>query len=642
MKYRSEIDGLRALAVLPVILFHAGFELFSGGYVGVDVFFVISGYLITSLLIVDLEKNSFSISYFYERRARRLLPALFLVMFISSIAAWFLMMPAQLESFSKSLIAVSIFFSNFLFFSETGYFELAAEEKPLLHTWSLAVEEQYYLLFPLFLFFIWKLGKKNIFLIILLISIMSLFVSEWGWRNSPSGNFFLAPSRAWEILAGSLAAITYKEHINKNNEFLSIVGFLFILLSIFIFDQNTPFPSIYTLLPVIGTVLIILYGGKHTFISKVLSIKVIVTLGLMSYSAYLWHHPIFAYSRILMGDNLSTLIILFGIFATFILAFISWRFIEKPFRNKKIISRRGIWVFSSAGIIFFIILGIIGLKNDGFSSRIKIDSKLSNQERAVVEHAIQNWGTTNYPPHYLSQKENGFTKFGNGDKKIVLLGDSHATQYSYAFGSLLERKDPLFNDKSVLIKQIDFPPSISQLNLPKGTTTVALSFFWSFRYKDDSVDPDERLCKADKKECVFSDSVKDKNDLKIRSFISELKKQGYKVYLILDNPFGNELSPEGILEISRDFGLSADLSENGRTELKKLEFIERRGPINKRLHTIINDLSINAIDPIESLCDETICIRTSKEYDYLLYKDYDHFSIQALVSEVEYIYQILD
>ena len=362
----------------------------------------------------------------------------------------------------------------------------------------------------------------------------------------------------------------------------------------------------------------------------------------MSYSAYLWHHPIFAYSRILMGDNLSTLIILFGIFATFILAFISWRFIEKPFRNKKIISRRGIWVFSSAGIIFFIILGIIGLKNDGFSSRIKIDSKLSNQERAVVEHAIQNWGTANYPSHYLSQMENGFTKFGNGDKKIVLIGDSHATQYSYAFGGLLERKDPLFNDKSVLIKQVDFPPSISQLNLPKETTTVALSFFWSFRYRDDLVDPDERLCKSDKKECISSDSMKDENDLKIRSFISDLKKQGYKIYLILDNPFGHELSPEGILEISQDFGLSADLSENGRTELKKLEFIERRGPINKRLQTIINDLSINAIDPIESLCDETICIRASKEYDYLLYKDYDHFSIQALVSEVEYIYQILD
>ena len=163
MKYRSEIDGLRALAVLPVILFHAGFELFSGGFVGVDVFFVISGYLITTILIEEIENKRFSIVNFYERRARRILPALFFVMLVCILFSWMWMVPVQMKDFSQSLVAVSLFISNVLFCRESGYFEAAAEEKPLLHTWSLAIEEQYYVLFPIFLILVWRFGKNKVF-----------------------------------------------------------------------------------------------------------------------------------------------------------------------------------------------------------------------------------------------------------------------------------------------------------------------------------------------------------------------------------------------------------------------------------------------------------------------------------------------
>ena len=201
MKYRTEIDGLRALAVVPVILFHAGFELFSGGFVGVDIFFVISGYLITSLLIEDIEKDRFSILSFYERRARRILPALFLVMLVCIPLAWTWMLPSQMQEFSHSLIAVCLFVSNILFWRETGYFGAAAEEKPLLHTWSLAVEEQYYVFFPLFLFFFWRFGKSNVFWLVVILTACSLALSEWAWRNAAMANFYLAPTRAWEALS---------------------------------------------------------------------------------------------------------------------------------------------------------------------------------------------------------------------------------------------------------------------------------------------------------------------------------------------------------------------------------------------------------------------------------------------------------
>ena len=218
MKYRGEIDGLRALAVVPVMLFHAGFELFGGGFVGVDVFFVISGYLITTILIEDIENKRFSIINFYERRARRILPALFFVIFACIPFAWMWMDLSQMRDFSQSLVALSLFASNILFWTESGYFAGAAEEKPLLHTWSLAVEEQYYLLFPIFLILAWRFGKNRVFWIIVFMSALSLLLSEWGWRNDAIANFYLAPTRAWELFAGSIAAfVVQKQGVKKNN-----------------------------------------------------------------------------------------------------------------------------------------------------------------------------------------------------------------------------------------------------------------------------------------------------------------------------------------------------------------------------------------------------------------------------------------
>ena len=232
MKYRPEIDGLRALAVIPVILFHSGFEIFKGGFVGVDIFFVISGYLITTILIEEIENNRFSIINFYERRARRILPALYFIMLVCIPFAWIWMLPSQIKDFSLSLIAVSFFTSNFLFWRESGYFEALADEKPLLHTWSLAVEEQFYLFFPIFLIVLWRFGKNKVFWIIIFMTFISLVLSEWGWRNKPIANFYLPPTRVWELFSGAIIAfIIQKKGIQKNN-FLALIGLFTIIFSI--------------------------------------------------------------------------------------------------------------------------------------------------------------------------------------------------------------------------------------------------------------------------------------------------------------------------------------------------------------------------------------------------------------------------
>ena len=358
MKYRAEIDGLRALAVVPVILFHAGFELFSGGFVGVDVFFVISGYLITTILIEDIENKRFSIIKFYERRARRILPALYLVLLISSVVSTLLMSPQQLKDFGQSLIATVTFLSNIFFFLKADYWAQSSEFLPLLHTWSLAVEEQYYLVFPVFLFFAWRFGKNKVFWMIVVVAAISLMLSEWGWRNKTIANFYLAPARAWELLAGSIAAFVAQKYGVRKSNTLASLGLGAIVFSIFAYDESTPFPSVYALVPVLGVVLLVLYADKETLAAKLLSAKAFVGIGLISYPAYLWHQPLLAFVRVYQSSidiNLVAKIYIVGV--TFLLAVLSFKYIERPFRTKGKVSAKFILSFTIVPLVVFIAYG---------------------------------------------------------------------------------------------------------------------------------------------------------------------------------------------------------------------------------------------------------------------------------------------
>ena len=363
MKYRSEIDGLRAVAVLPVILFHAGFSTFSGGFVGVDIFFVISGYLITAILITDLNSGRFSILHFYERRARRILPALFFAMLCTLPFAWFWMNPVQLKDFAQSLVAVTTFTSNILFWRETGYFNAASELKPLLHTWSLAVEEQFYIFFPVLLLVLWRFSSRIVLYIIVALSVTSLFLSHWGSIAAPSATFYLIPTRAWELGAGSICAFLLKNRQPYKNNALSGLGLILILGSIFLYDSNTPFPSLWALVPVGGTALIILFAQSTTLTANLLSIRPIVFIGLISFSAYLWHQPLFAFAHMqsLSAPPTSTMYLLIAL--SFGLAVFSWRYIEQPFRGRENsfrITRRQVFGLSISAMALFSAIGLAG------------------------------------------------------------------------------------------------------------------------------------------------------------------------------------------------------------------------------------------------------------------------------------------
>lgn len=346
MKYRREVDGLRALAVIPVMLYHAGFKLFGGGFVGVDVFFVISGYLITHNILSEKESGTFSLINFYERRARRILPALFFVMSMCIPVAWVLLLPNDLHNFSKSLIAVCLFISNILFWRGGGYFEDAVELNPLIHTWSLSVEEQYYVLFPIFVLIFWRFGKRRLFGILAIIAIFSLAVCEWGAYNKPVMTFFLLPTRGWEIAIGAFTAILFTKQIGGSktlHQLLSIIGLCMVLVSIFTFNKNTPFPSLYTILPTIGASLIILFGNPSTMVGKLLGKKLFVGIGLISYSAYLWHQPLLSFTRYATISEPSLIIKGLILILTLLLAFITWKYVEQPFKNRKQFPRHKIF-----------------------------------------------------------------------------------------------------------------------------------------------------------------------------------------------------------------------------------------------------------------------------------------------------------
>ncbi len=376
--YRPEIDGLRTLAVLPVILFHAGFSAFSGGFVGVDVFFVISGYLITSIIIAELQAGKFSVITFYERRARRIMPSLFVVMFTCLPLAWLWLNPLEFKFFAKSLVAVPTFSSNILFWRESGYFDVTSELKPLLHTWTLAVEEQYYLLFPLLLMACWRLGRARLLGLLAVLAIASLTLAEHGATRQSSAVFYLLSGRAWELLTGSFIAFYFawrpRAHHGTGplHQIATLMGLALIAYAVFAFDSITPFPGLHALVPTLGAALIILFANDRTWVGRLLSTRPFVIIGLISYSAYLWHQPIFAFARdgILMEPSPSAMLGLSAL--SLVLAWLSWRFVEQFFRRKNTVSRKQVFTAGAFGSLLFMALGLTGYANNGFANRFDV------------------------------------------------------------------------------------------------------------------------------------------------------------------------------------------------------------------------------------------------------------------------------
>lgn len=430
IEYRKEIDGLRALAVLAVIFNHADFSWAKGGFIGVDIFFVISGYLITRIIITQTISESFKFGFFYRKRARRLLPALLLVLSFSSLFAPFLLPLDHAQNFFDSLLASILFFANIYFWSSSGYFAPSADLQPLLHTWSLSVEEQYYLIFPLVVYSVLKLkGKGLLVLLFVSLFLISLAFSQYGAMNFPSFNFYMLHSRIWEFLAGAIAAMVPVQFLKGRNflkEFLLLLLLGGLLFPIYIYDSGTPTPSINLLLPVVCCALLLIADHQDSIVGSILRFKPLQIIGLMSYSLYLWHQPIFVYSRMITLNGITATQYGLVITLVFFLSYLTWALVEKPFRDEKRV--KDLHFFVALCVMALIILLSFIFSKFGDAESVAKPAK-ENRLSCRIETPLEGWPKIKFC-------RDGIENFS--DKKVFIFGDSHARMIVTALRDLHE------------------------------------------------------------------------------------------------------------------------------------------------------------------------------------------------------------
>ena len=429
IKYRPDIDGLRAVAVLAVVLFHGFPEYIHGGFIGVDVFFVISGYLISTIIYSELRSDTFSFIDFYSRRIKRIFPALLAVLFTTFIFGWFFLTPREYETLNQEIAGGAAFFSNFIFWRQSGYFDIAADKKPLLHLWSLAVEEQFYIFWPLILWVFSRL-KVNLLYLTLFILIISFGLNIFYINTDPIGAFYAPFTRFWELLIGGLLAylsLHRPEPIQfsaRSRDLLSILGLVCLLLGVFTFDKLLPFPGWYALLPVIAAASLIFSGPNAVINRSLLCSRVMVWVGLISYPLYLWHWPVFSLGRIYSGHVLTGLQTIGAILVSFLLAWGTFQFIESPIRRS---SKGAIKIY--AMIFLMIGVGISAYfvkENNGLASRFLAESLQRNNQLTGCDNIVRD--NILYP-----------CAFGNleANRTILIYGDSHAGHLTSALNHAL-------------------------------------------------------------------------------------------------------------------------------------------------------------------------------------------------------------
>ncbi len=606
LNYRPEIDCLRAIAVIAVIIYHAkiyifGDLLFAGGFLGVDIFFVISGYLISSLIFQELEKEkNFSFKNFYERRARRILPALIFVILICLPFSWIYILPTSFIDFAKSILFSLGFSSNFYFYF-TGL-EYGAESgllKPLLHTWSLAIEEQFYLIFPLIFFLIFKFfynfKKKIIFAMILVSFIFAMYFSN----INPSLNFYLIFSRIWEILIGTIIYFFEKFRDKQPSHFKSnlfvTLGLIAILFSFINMDSSHGHPNLNSAIPIFSVGLIIYYSQKDAIVVKFLSNKVFTSIGLISYSLYLWHYPIFAFSRIgyLTKNVYHEILVALTIL---VLSILTYFFIEKPFRSNQLVKFKYFILSAMFTFLILISFSFIVISNKGFENRYPFYNKFNLDNLRYSEEVR------------IFKYEIGSPKFKDNidQKKILIFGNSHGRDF---FNIFISNKE-LFSKYqfSMLDGQVHcLIGVIDQKLCDKSLSNKLHSIFLESEY------------------LVISQDWTVKDLEKIDEVLKLLKRYNKKIIITSQHPDFHFINSRNIID---EFYLKnkrlPDTFEKDKLEIKKFNSEKQTSKnINKFLKEYSKLNNIEFLDKKDYLC------RDNQNKCYVLTSDNDKIHLNA-------------
>lgn len=603
--YRSDIDGLRAIAIVSVIIYHIEPSILSGGFVGVDIFFVISGFLITSLIRKQVIQDTFTFKQFYIKRLRRIAPALLFMLLVSSIAAFIFLQPAELHSFSKSLATQVLSLQNIIFFLEGEYF-LGSASKPLLHTWSLAIEEQFYLFWPLVLLFTKKWKNHNILLSLLVIIIVSFILNLVGAKISPKSSFFLLPMRAWELAAGGVLVILLEKYpFNRIPEkirgVISWFGLILVLLSISIINDTMTFPGYVAIYPVIGTMLlIIMQPNLKSWLGSLLSNKIIVYIGLLSYSLYLWHWPVLAYAHYL-DLNLSNVRVLFStLLLIILLSYFSYTFVELPIRKKNLLStsKKLLTVIFS----IFLILGLSSahiLNTQGAAYRYNKQSQpfLTTSFNSRSGRCGAVWQIL-----HLGEEVCELTITKSPQKNVLLWGNSHSDMWSNMLIELAQENqsnlylnvkncrattDSSFCNGTRQKKILDFIVKYS-------ISDVILSSTWYGSYGIDDT--------------IFENMLTE--------IVAQLHKMQIKVWLVIDIPGLEDLNP--LLSYSKNsitpvYSHIPYQDYQNKTKNKEINLFNK---------IILKFNNASIIDPSSAYCNMNYCSNGANSE--LWYRDSNH------------------
>lgn len=657
--YRPDIDGLRAIAVSGVLLYHLDHNLCPGGFTGVDIFFVISGYLITSIISREIKAKEFSLTRFYERRIRRILPAYFFLLLFTTTLGYLLLTPEPMEQYGKAMSNSLVFLSNFLFAGHVDYFEKTFESSPLLHMWSLSVEEQFYLLWPLTIMLLAKYcpnRRLSYFFLVFLGG--SLLASELLTVYAPKSAFFMIYSRAWELGAGALIALPVLPGLSspKKVEVLSVIGMILILVSLIYVNDTLRFPGLSATFAVIGTALIIYSGksGVQGFVHRFLSLKIIVFAGLISYSLYLWHWPVIAYAKNYLGRDLASGEMVVVAFVSMVAAYASYKWVETPFRRREQpapltpFAMRYRFVqrpFKGALIVTIVLLATsIAISDDGLSFRFSHLSQTDLYSKNPFRDECHVSSTSSDLPSSAQ------CTYDFGDKKVLLWGDSHADHYMPALKGWAEKSDMQLRQ----ISKSACPPVVGEFSMyrlsdgvikeyetclssnenviatvhDEKMEIVVLAGRWATYFANsgtgtpgayfldsEGVNPDSKLT-----ERIFTKNFTE--------MVVKLTENDRKVIILGQMPAFPEHPPECYLAEETPFKrfVNKDIGQFADDCSLAVETIER--PL-VRSRTFFEQLSsrdnVFFFDPVPYLCNDSSC--EAKQNEKILYRDNNHLNL---------------
>jgi peptidoglycan/LPS O-acetylase OafA/YrhL len=625
-KYRPDIDGLRAIAVGSVVAFHAFPNFFKGGYVGVDIFFVISGYLISGIIVDAVERDRFSYLDFYIRRIRRIFPALVIVIAATLVVGWYVLLPDEFERLGKHLAAGAGFATNLVLWSEAGYFDVSSDTKPLLHLWSLAIEEQFYILWPLILGLVWR-RKRGLLFATLSIAAISFAYNVISVVHHPVAAFYSPLARFWELMLGGILAYLVRQKGEWLAQFRTqraAGGLLLIGVSVFALNREFAFPGYWALFPTVGAFLVISAGFTNWISRYVLGNRLMVGVGLISYPLYLWHWPILVFAKIVKGGLLTPTDRVTAIAASVALAFLTYRFVEYPIRHSSTLRIPQGLAAAMAGA------GALGLLI--FTGTI--DSRLRNENITQILAASYDW---QYPPVAAENHSFGELRYFRENSKLdsytLFVGDSNMEQYAPRIDRVIKDNAATVNGAILVGNQqwcnflIDIilgvdrcPTAFTQLRAlinADSTHAVVLAESW--------INDEEALRNADNQQRF----------VRFLRSIADIK----RVYLILNIPNGEELAPTNMFAGSRLREITAKPVASISFDFGRFE--QRYTAINKILATIAGQSGATLIDPIPYLCPQAHCPVFDAD-GRPLYLDAAHLTRSYAIRAATYIDATLD